>query len=168
MTPPNVTEQTLKQLVKVLKSPGCRKTPVFVKDVGMACELAGSFVEEKYVLSPSYSFLSALLFIQLTDDLPLHRTCPIFLVSNVTGDGLNLLRMFLNVVPTNAGARYPIDADLEFSISDVFSVPFVGTVVSGVILSGLVYYFILSSMRYFRKVAAYSCVCTDSCISSIL
>lgn len=74
-----------------------------------------------------------------TDYCVVYRTCPIFLVSNVTGDGLNLLRMFLNVVPTNAGARYPIDADLEFSISDVFSVPFVGTVVSGVILSGLVH-----------------------------
>lgn len=57
MTPPNVTEQTLKQLVKVLKSPGCRKTPVFVKDVGMACELAGSFVEEKYVVLFRWIFL---------------------------------------------------------------------------------------------------------------
>lgn len=47
MTPPNVTEQTLKQLVKVLRSPGCRKQPVFVKNVGMACELAAGFVEEK-------------------------------------------------------------------------------------------------------------------------
>lgn len=47
MTPPNVTEQTLKQLVKILKSPGCRKTPVFVKDIGMSCELASSFLEEK-------------------------------------------------------------------------------------------------------------------------
>lgn len=57
-------------------------------------------------------------------------------MSNVTGEGLPLLRTFLNVVPTSSVNRYPIDADLEFSISDVFSVPFVGTVVSGVILSG--------------------------------
>lgn len=49
MTPPNVLEQTLKQLVKVLRSPGCRKQPVFVKDLGQACELAQGFVEEKYV-----------------------------------------------------------------------------------------------------------------------
>lgn len=47
MTPPNVLEQTLKQLNKVLKSPGCRKQPVYVKDVGMAAELATGFVAEK-------------------------------------------------------------------------------------------------------------------------
>lgn len=47
MTPPNVLEQTLKQLNKVLRSPGCRKTPVEVKDVGMAAELAANFVQEK-------------------------------------------------------------------------------------------------------------------------
>lgn len=29
-TPPQVYEQTVKQLVKVLRSPGCRKKPVFV------------------------------------------------------------------------------------------------------------------------------------------
>ena len=53
MTPPNVLEQTLKQLVKVLRSPGCRKQPVFVKDLGQACELAQGFVEEKYVFRHS-------------------------------------------------------------------------------------------------------------------
>lgn len=92
----------MKQLAKVLRSPGCRKQPVFVKDVGMACELASSFVTSK--------------------------ACPIFLTSNVTGEGLDLVRTFLNIVPPAAGARYPIDEPLHFSISDVFSVPFVGTV----------------------------------------
>lgn len=48
MTPPNVLEATLKQLVKVLRSPGCRKQPVFVKDKGMSIELALGFVKEKY------------------------------------------------------------------------------------------------------------------------
>lgn len=46
-TPAHVLEQTVKQLAKILKSPGCRKQPVFVKDVGMACELAKGFVAEK-------------------------------------------------------------------------------------------------------------------------
>ncbi|KAM0752372.1 translation protein [Meredithblackwellia eburnea MCA 4105] len=112
MTPPNILEQTVKQLAKVLRSPGCRKQPVFVKDMGMACELASSFVTSK--------------------------ACPIFLCSNVTGEGLDLLRMFLNVVPPSSGGKYPVDEPLHFSISDVFSVPFVGTVVSGIILSGKV------------------------------
>lgn len=58
-------------------------------------------------------------------------------VSNVTGEGLSNLKLFLNVV-TPAGSAFPTDADFEFTISDCFSVPFVGTVVSGIILGGSV------------------------------
>ena len=47
-TPLQVLDQTLKQLAKILRSPGCRKTPVFVKDEGMSCELARDFVKAKY------------------------------------------------------------------------------------------------------------------------
>lgn len=46
-TPPNVLDQTLKQLSKLLRSPGCRKVPVYVKDRGMSCALAKSFVAQK-------------------------------------------------------------------------------------------------------------------------
>lgn len=60
LAPRNILEQTLKQLSKILRSPGCRKTPVYVKDAGMASELARGFVKE--------------------------RACPVFLVSNVTGE----------------------------------------------------------------------------------
>ncbi|GAA5921704.1 hypothetical protein JCM3775_001775 [Rhodotorula graminis] len=113
MTPAPVYEQTVKQLVKILKSPGCRKKPVFVNDEGMACELASGFAAEK--------------------------ACPIFRVSNLTGEGLGLLRTFLNVVrPANTEQLYPVHADFEFQTSEVYSVPFVGTVLSGVILSGSV------------------------------
>lgn len=111
-TPKNVLDQTLKQLGKVLRSPGCRKLPVFVKDTGQALELAAGFVAAK--------------------------ACPIFLVSNVTGEGLPLVRAFLNAADCASAGRYPKDGPLEFSISDIFSVPYAGTVVSGVILSGQV------------------------------
>ncbi|GJN90875.1 hypothetical protein Rhopal_003889-T1 [Rhodotorula paludigena] len=111
MTPAPVYEQTVKQLVKILRSPGCRKKPVFVNDEGMACELAQGFAGEK--------------------------ACPIFRVSNLTGEGLGLLRTFLNVVrPANTEELYPVNADFEFATSEVYSVPFVGTVLSGVILAG--------------------------------
>lgn len=49
-TPPNVLDTTLKQLTKILRSPGCRKAPVFVKNRGMACSLAKDFVKEKYFM----------------------------------------------------------------------------------------------------------------------
>ncbi len=50
MTPANVLAETLKQVVKNLKSPGCRKTPVFVKSLEAAVELSQVFATEKCVL----------------------------------------------------------------------------------------------------------------------
>lgn len=66
------------------------------------------------------------------------RICPIFQISNVTGLNMNLLRAFLNILPQSSAAKFKPDAPFEYQISDTFSVPFVGTVVSGVILSGRV------------------------------
>ena len=58
------------------------------------------------------------------------RLCPIFMLSNVTGHNLPQLRTFLNVLPSSQeDGKYVVDAPFEFAISDVFSVPFVGTVV---------------------------------------
>jgi GTPase len=54
----------------------------------------------------------------------------------VTGERLDLVRTFLNLVPTSTESAFPVNADFEFSVSDVFSVPFVGSVVSGIILAG--------------------------------
>ena len=62
------------------------------------------------------------------------RICPIFQVSNVTGECLDLVRIFLNILPHHG--RYDAQAPFEFHINDIFSVPFVGTVVSGVVKSG--------------------------------
>ncbi|KAK0535665.1 hypothetical protein OC834_001436 [Tilletia horrida] len=114
MCPPNILEQTIKQLTKILKSPGCRKTPVFITD--------------------KMSTVDAALRLGKGRD----RICPIFLVSNVTGEGLGNLRSFMNVLPQSGVAKYSPKGAFEFQISDIFSVPFVGTVVSGVIVSGSV------------------------------
>lgn len=65
------------------------------------------------------------------------RICPIFQVSNVTGQSLDLVRIFLNILPHHG--NYDVDAPFEFHINDTFSVPFVGTVVSGVVKSGVVH-----------------------------
>lgn len=113
MTPAHVLEQTVKQLIKVLKSPGCRKTPVFVESAEQAIDCARHLGSE--------------------------RICPVFLVSNVTGANLPLLRTLLNALPSSqGGSKYIADAPFEFNISDVFSVPFSGSVASGVITSGTV------------------------------
>lgn len=113
MCPPQVYENTMRQLHRVLQSPGCRKTPVSVTSEEMVVETAMQ--------------------------LPIKRICPIFTVSNVTGQHLNLLRQFLNLAPSSQAQYAPLQsAPVEMPISDVFSVPFVGTVVSGVLTAGVV------------------------------
>ena len=65
------------------------------------------------------------------------RVAPIFRVSSVTGEGLDNLKTFFNLlqprVPTGK-----IDDRAEFTVDDVFSVPGVGTVASGTLISGRV------------------------------
>lgn len=65
------------------------------------------------------------------------RICPVFQVSNVTGESLDLVRTFLNILPHHG--NYKTDAPFEFHVNDTFSVPFVGTVVSGVVKSGIIH-----------------------------
>ncbi|KAL0576668.1 hypothetical protein V5O48_005328 [Marasmius crinis-equi] len=68
------------------------------------------------------------------------KLCPIFQVSNVTGEGLDYLRTFLNLLPSSEADtdKFAVDQPLEFSITEVWSVPYVGTVVNGIVNSGRV------------------------------
>ncbi|KAF9739802.1 elongation factor Tu GTP binding domain-containing protein [Paraphaeosphaeria minitans] len=109
--PPQILEQTITQLTKILKSPGARKIPIFIKNREECINTATQFVSS--------------------------RICPIFQVSNVTGHNLDLVRAFLNILPHHG--NYNSSAPLEFHINDTFSVPFVGTVVSGVVKSGVIH-----------------------------
>ncbi|KAI0699248.1 GTP-binding protein 1 [Cytidiella melzeri] len=112
MTPPNKRAETINQVTKILKSPGCRKKPVFVKSMECAVEVAEVFAKE--------------------------RLCPIFELSNVTGEGLNFLRTFLNLLPSSEGdtEKFMPDQPLEYCITEVWSVPYVGTVVDGILNAG--------------------------------
>ena len=110
MTPPNVLEETIKQLTKILKSSGVRKIPLFVKS------------KDDAILAATHSVGG--------------RVCPVFSVSNVTGEGVDYVKSFLNILPANG--QFFNDDKFEVQISDVFNVPFVGCVVSGVVNSGIV------------------------------
>ncbi|CAG0885998.1 unnamed protein product [Darwinula stevensoni] len=110
MCPPNVLQETMKLLVKILKSAGCRKVPIMVKSTDDVVMSATNFVSE--------------------------RLCPIFQVSNVTGENLDLLKMFLNLLMTRMPGNNNEPA--EFQIDDTYSVPGVGTVVSGTTLKGTI------------------------------
>jgi len=109
--PPHILEQTITQLTRILKSPGARKIPVFIKTHEETVETATQFVSQ--------------------------RICPVFQVSNVTGECLDLVRTFLNILPHHG--HYDAEAPFEFHINDTFSVPFVGTVVSGIVRSGVIH-----------------------------
>ena len=62
--------------------------------------------------------------------------CPIFRVSNVTGEGIDLVRTFLNILPFHG--QYTVEKPAEFLINDTFSVPYIGAVVAGVVNSGTI------------------------------
>lgn len=110
MCPVNVLQDNMKIILKVLKSQGCRKVPVLVKNPDDVVLSATNFVSE--------------------------RLCPIFQVSNVTGENLDLLRMFLNLLTTRTKGLDDLPA--EFQIDDTYSVQGVGTVVSGTTLQGVI------------------------------
>ncbi|KAK3990151.1 GTP-binding protein 1 [Cladorrhinum sp. PSN332] len=109
--PPQILEQTITQITRILKSPGARKIPIFIKNHEECINTATQFVSQ--------------------------RICPIFQVSNVTGENLDLVRSFLNILPHHG--RYDADASFEFHVNDTFSVPHVGTVVSGIVKSGVIH-----------------------------
>lgn len=109
--PAPVLQETINQLTRILKSPAARKMPIFIKDMEQTINTATQFVST--------------------------RICPIFQVSNVSGEGLDYVRTFLNLLPHYG--HYNTEAPFEFLVNDIFSVPFVGTVVSGIAKSGVVH-----------------------------
>lgn len=111
MCPPNILDATMKHLAKTLKSPGCRKIPMFIKNMEDVAVTAQNFVSE--------------------------RICPIFQISSVSGNNVDLLKQFINLLPSYK--NYDSSQPVEYQITDTFSVPGVGTVVSGTVLSGIVH-----------------------------
>ncbi len=49
MCPPNVLQDTMKLLTRILKSPGCRKIPVLVQTEDDVLTSASNFTSERYV-----------------------------------------------------------------------------------------------------------------------
>ncbi|BAM79763.1 conserved GTP binding protein of unknown function [Cyanidioschyzon merolae strain 10D] len=112
LAPANVAEHTISVMTRMLKSSGARKIPVLVNSLDEVSICARN--------------------------IPNDRMVPMFVVSNVTGAGLDLLRAFLNLLPwRHDWNERKKSAFAEFTVDDHFSVPGVGTVVSGVCLRGV-------------------------------
>uniref|UniRef100_H3AAP9 GTP binding protein 2 n=1 Tax=Latimeria chalumnae TaxID=7897 RepID=H3AAP9_LATCH len=110
-------ERTVKQLERILKQPGCNKVPLLVTNDDDAVTAAQQFAQ-----SPSIT--------------------PIFTLSSVSGDNLDRLKVFLNILPplTNSKEQEELMQQLtEFQVDEIYTVPDVGTVVGGTL-----YRFVLS------------------------
>ena len=70
IAPPEVFENTKQTLVKILKSPGCQRLPVLVKPEDDVSVYSQSLASDKI--------------------------CPIFSISNVTGEGIPKVKEFLS------------------------------------------------------------------------
>jgi GTPase len=107
-TSPNIIKETISGLGKLLKSNGIRKIPLLVQ-------------EDRHTVIAAQNFAS-------------ERIAPIFKVSSVTGEGLDRLKSFLNLIQPKPPT--PTDMKTEFVVEEIFAVPGVGTVVSGVLNAG--------------------------------
>ncbi|MBP1449366.1 MAG: GTP-binding protein [Thermoproteus sp.] len=109
ITPSNVLEKTLEEVYKMLKMPGVSRMPYRVKD-------------------DSDAVVAARL-------MPYGRIAPIFAVSNVTGEGLDLLAKFISLLPKRV--RWEDSGRPVLYISEIYSVKGVGIVVGGLLEGGV-------------------------------
>ncbi|XP_036961821.1 GTP-binding protein 2b isoform X1 [Acanthopagrus latus] len=108
-------ERTVRQLERVLKQPGCNKVPMVVLNPDDAVTAAQQFTQSACIT-------------------------PIFTLSSVSGESLDLLKVFLNILPplSNSKEQEELMQQLtEFQVDEIYSVPDVGTVVGGTLYSGV-------------------------------
>ncbi|XP_036429591.1 GTP-binding protein 2 isoform X2 [Colossoma macropomum] len=108
-------ERTVRQLERILKQPGCNKVPLVVASTDDAVTAAQQFAQ-----SPSIT--------------------PIFTLSSVSGENLDLLKVFFNILPplSNSKEQEELMQQLtEFQVDEIYTVPDVGTVVGGTLSSGI-------------------------------
>lgn len=106
---------SINSLETVLKSAGCRKVPLIVQN------------EDDVITAGSN---------QMADNI-----VPIFCVSNVSGNGLQLLTRFLHVLPPGVSLKEKERLEqepCEFQIDETFRVPEVGTVIGGLLTKGVI------------------------------
>uniref|UniRef100_A0A8D3BGB7 Tr-type G domain-containing protein n=1 Tax=Scophthalmus maximus TaxID=52904 RepID=A0A8D3BGB7_SCOMX len=108
-------ERTVRQLERVLKQPGCNKVPMVIGNKDDAVTAAQQFAQ-----SPNIT--------------------PIFTLSSVSGESLDLLKVFFNIIPplSNSKEQEELMQQLtEFQVDEIYTVPEVGTVVGGTLYSGI-------------------------------
>jgi GTPase len=105
----NILEETVQSINKLLKMPGLRRIPYKVNTSDDIIICAKNIQSESIV--------------------------PIFHVSNVTGNGVDNVKMFLNILGKNP-KNINTSRDVEYYVDTTFTVPGAGTVVGGHLVSG--------------------------------
>jgi GTPase len=108
----NVMKETVKSINKLLKLPGLRRIPYKVNSLDDVIICAKNVQTESIV--------------------------PVFHVSNVTGIGMKFVKQFLNLLGKVKSNIKDEIKDVEMHIDNTFSVPGVGTVIGGQLISGTV------------------------------
>eukprot|EP00301_Raphidiophrys_heterophryoidea_P001584 c10762_g1_i1.p1 GENE.c10762_g1_i1~~c10762_g1_i1.p1 ORF type:complete len:421 (-),score=69.16 c10762_g1_i1:37-1299(-) len=111
--PPNVLKETIDSLTRMVKAPGSRKMPIFVRSPEDLRTVVTNFGGSE-------------------------RVCPIFLVSNVSGEGLDLVRDFLRHLKSKDQWRLAVNEPSEFHIDETYGITGVGSVVAGTLVCGRV------------------------------
>ena len=78
MCPPNVLQDTMKLLARILKSPGCRKIPVLVQGEDDVITSAANFTSERFVPLDEISLPLKAIFFFCTGYAP-YSKCPMSL-----------------------------------------------------------------------------------------
>ncbi|KAI9330293.1 P-loop containing nucleoside triphosphate hydrolase protein, partial [Obelidium mucronatum] len=106
--------RTVNSLLRLLKSPGICRVPMVIQN------------EDDLVVAVS--------------SLVNSRVIPIFLTSSVTGENMNLLEKFLNLLPKPSNLTPEVESletsSVEFSIEETYNIPGLGYVVGGLLMSG--------------------------------
>jgi len=106
--PSHARKQSKEEVVKLLRSPDIGKRAYAIK-----CE---DDIEKAMV--------------------NLNSLAPMFDISSVTGEGMNLLRKMLFQLPKRRKHENRVNKPFEFLVEDIFNVPGVGAVVSGFVFAG--------------------------------
>ncbi|CBY39813.1 unnamed protein product [Oikopleura dioica] len=102
-TPANIIKQTISGMGKAFKSSGIRRIPILVQNVNHVIVAAENFNSSKVV--------------------------PIFKVSSVNGEGMDNLKLFLNLV--RPSRKKSTSQNSTFAVDEIFYKVGIGTVVAG-------------------------------------
>jgi len=106
----NVYQETMKDIYQIVKCPGVRRQPIKVENNADVLICAKQVHTESIV--------------------------PIFCISNVTGQGVDLLHQFFNVMPKISRTSNP--NEVKYHVDSTWTVSGVGTVVGGHLMSGTI------------------------------